>query len=364
METSAAQRSQVPSLRTMAPRIVIAGVLPLVVYNLLRPHLSSDAAGLAIVSVIPAAEVGWHRWKDGSFDPIGIIAVVGLVFGLISALVTHGNALGLKLRESVLTGIFGVVCLGSLFARRPAMFFLARAFATGGDRDAAAAFDARLEVPGVVGRYRFVTAIWGVGLVAETGLRTVLALSVSTSQFLAVAPVIGWATIGGLLTFTTVYARRQEARFAAQVRREPIDGPVGRGLLTAFGEEIAALYPGWSLATGPTAEPDEVTPPHGCFLVAYIGETPVGCVALKKLDERSGEIKRLYVAPEARRNGVARRLLDAIEAEARELGCDVVRLDTGDKQPASLTLFRDSGYVEIDDYNGNPYASYWMEKKL
>jgi hypothetical protein len=207
----------------MAPRIVIAGVIPLVVYNLLRPHLSSDAAGLAIVSVIPAAEVGWHRWKDGSFDPIGVIAVVGLTFGLVSALLTHGNALGLKLRESALTGLFGLVCLASLFAPRPVMFFLARSFATGGEKEAVAAFNERLTVPGVVSRYRFVTAVWGLGLVAETALRTVLALSVSTAQFLAVAPIIGWVTIGGLLTFTTLYARREEARFAPEAEAEPTD---------------------------------------------------------------------------------------------------------------------------------------------
>ena len=148
------------------------------------------------------------------------------------------------------------------------------------------------------------------------------------------------------------------------LRREPIDGPAGREMLGAFVDEIAALYPGWGPGVGPSAEPHEVTPPHGCFLVAFDGVDPIGCVAMKKLDERSGEIKRLFVSPNARRAGVARRLLDAIEDVARELGCERVRLDTGDKQPASLSLFRSTGYVEIDDYNGNPYASYWMEKHL
>lgn len=148
------------------------------------------------------------------------------------------------------------------------------------------------------------------------------------------------------------------------LRREPIDGPAGRALLAAFFDEIVPLYPGWSPGAGPTAEPHEVTPPRGCFLVAYDSDGPIGCVAVKKLDEHTGEIKRLYVAPNARRVGVARRLLGAIEDAAREFGCEVVRLDTGDKQPASLSLFRATGYVAIGDYNGNPYASYWMEKRL
>ena len=146
--------------------------------------------------------------------------------------------------------------------------------------------------------------------------------------------------------------------------REPIDGPAGRELMGAFFDEIVPLYPGWSPSEGPTAEPHEVTPPRGCFLVAYNSGRPIGCVAVKKLDVDIGEIKRLYVAPHARRAGVARSLLGAIEDVARELGCQLVRLDTGNKQPASLSLFRSTGYSEIPDYNDNPYASYWMEKGL
>lgn len=148
------------------------------------------------------------------------------------------------------------------------------------------------------------------------------------------------------------------------VQREAIDGPAGQRLLSAFIEEIAALYPGWGPDVGPTAAPHEVTPPRGCFLVAYRQEEAIGCVALKKLDEHTGEVKRLFVAPQGRRAGVASKLLDAVEEAARELGCEIVRLDTGSRQPASLALFRDAGYVEIDDYNGNPYAAYWLEKPL
>jgi len=172
------------------------------------------------------------------------------------------------------------------------------------------------------------------------------------------------AAFWGTLRLTRCLGRYAADFVEADLRREPIDGPAGAALLGAFFDEIVPLYPGWSPGVGPTAEPHEVVPPRGCFLVSYDGGAPIGCVAVKKLDEHTGEIKRLYVVPGARHAGVARRLLGAIEDVARELGCETVRLDTGDKQPASLSLFRATGYVEIEDYNGNPYASYWMEKRL
>lgn len=60
----------------------------------------------------------------------------------------------------------------------------------------------------------------------------------------------------------------------------------------------------------------------------------------------------------------ARRLLGALEDAALELGWRTVRLDTGDRQPEALALFRSAGYREIPDYNANPYASYWFAKSL
>ena len=72
----------------------------------------------------------------------------------------------------------------------------------------------------------------------------------------------------------------------------------------------------------------------------------------------------MYVVPDARGRGLARVLLEALEALARDLGYERVRLDTGVHQHAALKLYRGAGYLEIDDYNDNPYASYWAEKRL
>lgn len=148
------------------------------------------------------------------------------------------------------------------------------------------------------------------------------------------------------------------------LRPERLDGPAGSRLIAAFTEEIADRYPGWTPGVGPSAHPDEFAHPSGRFLVAYSGNRPVACGGIKRLDDSTGEIKRLYVVPEARGEGVARLLLRALEDAAVEFGWRTVRLDTGDQQPDALALFRTAGYREIPDYNANPYASYWFEKSL
>jgi GNAT superfamily N-acetyltransferase len=149
-----------------------------------------------------------------------------------------------------------------------------------------------------------------------------------------------------------------------KIIREPFDGPAARQLVSAFEAEVTTLYPSWSPFVGPTAEPQEFRPPTGCFVVAYEGDRPVGCGGLKRLNQQTGEVKRMYVAPEARSKGLARRLLLRLEAEARQAGYRFVRLDTGNRPPEALALYRSAGYREIPDYNGNPAASYWFEKSL
>jgi hypothetical protein len=208
-------RGMVPSVRRLAPQILIAGVLPVIGYSLLRPHVGSDATALAAVMVFPIADIAIERRRHGQIEPIGIISLIGIVVGLIGAIALHGNATLLKVRESMLTGLFGLVCLGSLLAARPAMFYMGRAFATGGDPDKVAEFNTMWDQPGAPRRFRFVTAVWGLGLLGEAVLRTVLALTISTQRFLEIAPIIGWVTIGALLWFSTWSIRAGE-RAAAE----------------------------------------------------------------------------------------------------------------------------------------------------
>lgn len=139
----------------------------------------------------------------------------------------------------------------------------------------------------------------------------------------------------------------------------------GASLLDAMVEEIAGLYgPGDPAMRGFAVSAAQLSPPDGAFLLVCEDGEAVACGGVKRLDPETGEIKRMFVVPAARSRGHARRLLDGLEAAARELGYQRVRLDTGPKQPHAQALYRAAGYAEIADYNGNPRASFWFEKAL
>ncbi|MEV4419123.1 GNAT family N-acetyltransferase [Patulibacter sp. NPDC049589] len=153
---------------------------------------------------------------------------------------------------------------------------------------------------------------------------------------------------------------------------ERADTEPGATLLREFRAELEGRYGPLdpSAPLGPTATPDELAAPYGTFLVARLGDEPVGCGGCKRLlghdhlDGPTAEIKRMYVRPAGRGHGVARALLAALERAATDLGHRLVRLDTGPKQPDARHIYRTSGYREIDDYNGNPLAAHWFEKDL
>ena len=137
-------------------------------------------------------------------------------------------------------------------------------------------------------------------------------------------------------------------------------------LVQAMREEISAVYDGMDLDSPqmPKAGTAELGPPHGAFLVGYRDGAAICCGGVKRLDDRHCELKRMYVAPEARGGGVGRRLLRALENTARELGYAVARLDTGPRQPSARHLYESDGYVPVANFNGNPVASFFGEKSL
>ena len=95
-----------------------------------------------------------------------------------------------------------------------------------------------------------------------------------------------------------------------------------------------------------------VSPPQGCFVVAWLDDVAVGCGALKPLraGERVGEIKRMHTLPSARRQGVSRALLAHLEDAARRLDYRRLQLETGTAQPEALALYEAHGWHRITPY--------------
>lgn len=137
-------------------------------------------------------------------------------------------------------------------------------------------------------------------------------------------------------------------------------------MLASMVAEMADLYDGLDLnAPGmPKAGPADLGPPGGTYLVGYRHGVPVCGGGLKPLPDGACEIKRMYVVPQARRAGVARALLSALEDAARGLGYRVARLDTGARQPHAIALYEASGYRRCHNFNGNPAAAFHGEKQL
>lgn len=151
-----------------------------------------------------------------------------------------------------------------------------------------------------------------------------------------------------------------------EFRPGQVESGDGALLLQGMRDELAVLYDGLVLdgPDMPKAGPAELSPPDGAFLVGYADGRAVCCGGVKRLPDGACEIKRMFVVPEARGQGVARALLHALEDEARRLGYGVARLDTGPDQPHARRLYESEGYVEIENFNANPVATYFAEKTL
>lgn len=149
------------------------------------------------------------------------------------------------------------------------------------------------------------------------------------------------------------------------IRAEQLSSAVASALIERLNAELSGRYPEVG-ATHFRLDSEEVAPGVGAFVVAYAGDAPVGCGAVRGLDANTAELKRMYVVPEARRLGVGRALLAALEERARALGRTRLVLETGVRQPEALALYRRAGFVETAPFGEylESSLSVCMEKAL
>jgi len=166
-----------------------------------------------------------------------------------------------------------------------------------------------------------------------------------------------------------VAAMREVERLliAASVEIRPVDPehPDARYCLAEYVAELNRRSTrGFDPSAGATALPHEVRPPAGAFFVAYLHGEPIGCGAVKHHADAPAEIKRMWLAPQARGLGLGRRLLETLEECALAGGARVAHIETSDVLTEAISLYRSAGWVEVRAFNDEPFADHWFEKQL
>lgn len=110
-----------------------------------------------------------------------------------------------------------------------------------------------------------------------------------------------------------------------------------------FAEELASL-------------PGKYAPPDGRLFVATVDGRPAGCIALRRLDAATGEVKRLYVRPEGRGLGIGSALARRVVDEARKIGYERLVLDTLERMPSARRIYESLGFRRTEPYYANPLA--------
>lgn len=151
-----------------------------------------------------------------------------------------------------------------------------------------------------------------------------------------------------------------------EIRRESFDSEASTALAGALEAELLAIYEGDAGSGGLPAAPIFEPVNGGAFLIGRIDGEAVACGGVARYDEVTGEIRRMYVVPRERGRGLSRRVLEALEDEARTLGYVLVRLETGKLQAAAIGLYISAGFGPIPRYG--PFAddpkSVCFEKRL
>ena len=148
---------------------------------------------------------------------------------------------------------------------------------------------------------------------------------------------------------------------ASTVRVEEVDpaDPRAQLCLREYGAELARRF---EMGFDPEhIHPADYRRPNGLLLLATLAGEPVGCGALWFHPGEPPDIKRMWVARQARGLGVGRRLL--AELEARVDG-DTIRLETNRALTEAIAMYRSAGYVEVEPFNDERYAHHWFEKRL
>jgi intracellular septation protein A len=203
-------------LRSITMIVIFDVAAPLVAYNVLRSAGLPAVTALLLSGVFPALGVTINAIRHRRLDVLGALVLAGIAVGTILGLVSHSARL-LLVEGSVPTAIFGVACLGSLWARHPLMYSFAREF-TGPDTAKGQEMTRLWQYEGYRRVFRVITAVWGVAFLLEAALRVVIVYHTSTGTALAISKVTPFLFAGVMVAWTVAYGvhyKKKGERMAA-----------------------------------------------------------------------------------------------------------------------------------------------------
>jgi hypothetical protein len=201
--------------------VAINFVVPLLAYKLIRPHTDGSAMALALSGTIPVAYTLVILAVQRRLSPLGLIGVVIYGLGVLISWACGGNALALELQDPVLFGLFGLACLGSVAIGRPLHRAILRWMGRSNPHYTDVANRAQMRSSMIT------TTILGLGCIVHAAAVAVLALTQSTSAFVAWQNPVGLPplalSIGGLFLYGARQQARQRAAAAAACSGLPSD---------------------------------------------------------------------------------------------------------------------------------------------
>jgi hypothetical protein len=201
-----------------AVKIVVFDIAgPLVGYSLLRKAGLSSVSALVLSGAFPALGIAVGVARQRRVDAVGVLVLAGIAVGTVLGLVS-GSARLVLIEGSVPTAVFGLLCLGSLWSRRPLIYRFALEF-MGADTPRGRDFEGLWRYPGFRHAFRLFTVVWGVAYLAEAAARVIVVETTSTATALTVSKVMPFAVGAVLAGWMVAYgrrAKRQGERLAAE----------------------------------------------------------------------------------------------------------------------------------------------------
>ena len=192
------------SFMQMVPTLVFDVAMPIVAFNVLVHSGFSTLWALVAGGLFPAIN-NLRIWiKSRRLEPLGIIVMSFLAVGTAASLIS-GSIFFALIKESFLTATFGFICLGSLMAERPLMFYINRQFVAGDDPVRLEWWNGLWEFPHFRAAQRLVTAVWGITYLVEAIARVGLALVMSPAQVVTLSPVMAFGVTIVLIVWTRRY---------------------------------------------------------------------------------------------------------------------------------------------------------------